>query len=47
LIIKLFDYLKPGKRSAIAAVKICMDLFNEKIISEKEAIMKIYPDTLH
>lgn len=35
-----------GKRTINAALKIAVDLVNEKVISEKEAVMRIAPDDL-
>jgi pyruvate,orthophosphate dikinase len=36
-----------GKRTAAAAVKICVDLVEEKVLSREEAILKIDPDDLN
>ncbi len=38
--------VRVGKRSARAALKIASDLVAEKVIDEKEAIMRISPDTI-
>jgi pyruvate,orthophosphate dikinase len=35
-----------GKRTGISAVKIAVDMVSEKLISEKEAILRIEPDQL-
>jgi len=35
-----------GKRTAVAALKIAVDLFNEKLLTEKEALLKIDPKQL-
>ncbi len=37
---------RSGKRTAKAAVKIAVDLVQEKLISEKEAILRIEPESL-
>ncbi len=37
---------RSGKRTAKSAVKIAVDMVNEKIISKKEAILRIDPNTL-
>jgi len=37
---------RSGKRTAKAAIKIAVDMFNEKLISNKEAILRIDPNTL-
>jgi pyruvate,orthophosphate dikinase len=36
-----------GKRTGLAAVKIAVDMFNEKLIDEKEALMRIEPEQLN
>ncbi len=36
-----------GKRTGMAAVKIAVDMFNEKLIDEKEALMRIEPEQLN
>ena len=36
-----------GKRTAFAAIKIAVDMVVEKLISEKEALMRIEPDQLN
>jgi pyruvate,orthophosphate dikinase len=36
-----------GKRTAFAAIKIAVDMVDEKLISEKEALMRIEPDQLN
>ena len=36
-----------GKRTAFAAIKIAVDMVEEKLISEKEAIQRIEPDQLN
>ena len=36
-----------GKRTGIAAIKIAVDMFNEGLIDEKEAIMRIEPEQLN
>jgi len=36
-----------GKRTAFAAIKIAVDMVDEKLISEKEAIVRIEPDQLN
>ncbi|MBI3004647.1 MAG: pyruvate, phosphate dikinase [Ignavibacteriales bacterium] len=36
-----------GKRTAFAAIKIAVDMVGEKLISEKEALMRIEPDQLN
>jgi len=36
-----------GKRTGFAAVKIAVDMFNEKLIDEKEALMRIEPEQLN
>jgi pyruvate, orthophosphate dikinase len=36
-----------GKRTAFAAIKIAVDMVEEKLISEKEAILRIEPDQLN
>jgi pyruvate,orthophosphate dikinase len=36
-----------GKRTAFAAIKIAYDLVKEKVISQKEALMRIEPDQLN
>ena len=37
---------RSGKRTAKSAVKIAVDLVKEKLISKKEAILKIDPNSL-
>jgi len=37
---------RSGKRTAAAAIKIAVDMVNEKLISNKEAILRIDPNTL-
>ena len=37
---------RSGKRTAKAAIKIAVDMVNEKLISKKEAILRIDPNTL-
>ena len=37
---------RSGKRTAKAAIKIAVDMVKEKLISKKEAILRIDPDTL-
>ena len=37
---------RSGKRTARAAIKIAVDMFKEKLISNKEAILRIDPNTL-
>ncbi len=37
---------RSGKRTAKAAIKIAVDMFKEKLISNKEAILRIDPNTL-
>ena len=37
---------RSGKRTAKAAIKIAVDMVKEKLISKKEAILRIYPNTL-
>ena len=37
---------RSGKRTAKAAIKIAVDMVNEKLISNKEAILRIDPNTL-
>ncbi len=36
-----------GKRTGIAAIRIAVDMFNEGLISEKEAILRIEPEQLN
>lgn len=36
-----------GKRTAFAAIKIAVDMVDEKLISEKEALLRIEPDQLN
>ncbi|MBI4428448.1 MAG: pyruvate, phosphate dikinase [Ignavibacteriales bacterium] len=36
-----------GKRTAFAAIKIAVDMVSEKLISEKEALMRMEPDQLN
>ncbi|PYV45592.1 MAG: pyruvate, phosphate dikinase [Acidobacteria bacterium] len=36
-----------GKRTAFAAIKIAVDMVKEKLISEKEALLRIEPDQLN
>lgn len=36
-----------GKRTGVASVKIAVDLFNEKLISKEDAIMKVDPNQLN
>ena len=36
-----------GKRTGMAAVKIAVDMFNEKLIDEKEALLRIEPEQLN
>ena len=36
-----------GKRTAAAAVKICVDLVEEKVLSREEALLRIDPDDLN
>ncbi|NTV08047.1 MAG: pyruvate, phosphate dikinase, partial [Chlorobium limicola] len=36
-----------GKRTGVAAIKIAVDMFNERLISEKEAILRIEPEQLN
>ncbi|MEI6758301.1 MAG: pyruvate, phosphate dikinase [Chlorobium sp.] len=36
-----------GKRTGFAAVKIAVDMFNENLIDEKEALMRIEPEQLN
>jgi len=36
-----------GKRTAFAAIKIAVDMVGEKLISEKEALLRIEPDQLN
>jgi pyruvate, orthophosphate dikinase len=36
-----------GKRTAFAAIKIAVDMVQEKLISEKEALLRIEPDQLN
>lgn len=36
-----------GKRTGIAAVRIAVDMVNEKLITEKEALLRIEPDQLN
>ena len=36
-----------GKRTASAAIKISIDLMNEKVISEKEAILRVDPNSIN
>jgi pyruvate,orthophosphate dikinase len=36
-----------GKRTAFAAIKIALDMVDEKLISEKEALLRIEPDQLN
>ena len=36
-----------GKRTGMAAVKIAFDMFNEKLINEKEALLRIEPEQLN
>lgn len=36
-----------GKRTAFAAIKIAVDMVDEKLISEKEALVRIEPDQLN
>ncbi|MCB2206023.1 pyruvate, phosphate dikinase [bacterium] len=36
-----------GKRTAFAAIKIAVDMVKEKLISQKEALMRIEPDQLN
>lgn len=36
-----------GKRTGIAAVKIAVDMVNEKLITDKEALLRIEPDQLN
>ena len=37
---------RSGKRTAKAAIKIAVDMVKEKLISKKEAILRIEPNTL-
>jgi len=37
---------RSGKRTAKAAIKIAVDMVKEKLISKKEAILRIDPNTL-
>ncbi len=37
---------RTGKRTAQAAVKIAVDMVNEKLIEEKEAVLRVSPDQL-
>ena len=37
---------RSGKRTAKAAIKIAIDMVKEKLISKKEAILRIDPNTL-
>jgi len=37
---------RSGKRTAKSAVKIAVDMFNEKLISKKEAVLRIDPNSL-
>jgi hypothetical protein len=34
---------RSGKRSAVAAVKIAVDMVNEKVITKEEAVMRVQP----
>jgi len=36
-----------GKRTGMAAVKIAFDMYNEKLINEKEALLRIEPEQLN
>jgi pyruvate, orthophosphate dikinase len=36
-----------GKRTGMAAVKIAVDMYNEKLINEKEALLRIEPEQLN
>jgi pyruvate, orthophosphate dikinase len=36
-----------GKRTGMAAVKIAIDMYNEKLIDEKEALLRIEPEQLN
>src|SRR5262249_37535750 len=36
-----------GKRTAFAAIKIAVDMVGEKLISEKEALLRVEPDQLN
>lgn len=38
---------RSGKRTALAAMKIAVDMVNEKLIKPKEALMRIEPDQLN
>ncbi len=38
---------RSGKRTAFAAIKIAVDMVEEKLISDKEAILRIEPDQLN
>ena len=37
---------RTGKRTAKAAIKIAVDMVKEKLISKKEAVLRIDPNTL-
>ena len=37
---------RSGKRTAKAAIKIAVDMVNEKLISKKEALLRIDPNSL-
>ena len=37
---------RSGKRTAKAAIKIAVDMVKEKLISNKEAVLRIDPNTL-
>ena len=37
---------RSGKRTAKSAVKIAVDMFNEKLISKKDAVLRIDPNSL-
>ena len=50
LLLKIKNYgclqTRSGKRTAEAAIKIAVDMVKEKLITKKEAILRIDPNTL-